>query len=372
MEIKKIREVCDVYQPKTISKKEMVEDGEFDVFGANGIIGKYDKYNHEESEVLLGCRGSCGVVNISNKKSWINGNSMVIHPKNNNLSKEYLYYFLKTINYNDGIITGTSQPQITGKSLDKIEIPIPSLDEQKNIVEKMKKIETAIINQQSTLEDYDNLLKAKFNEMFGDLRVNNMNWDSKPFGDLISYMADIGSNGANATITENLHMKDEEDYALMVRTVNLNANDYSTNVKYIDKKGYDFFKKSQIFGGELIMNKIGSPGQLWIMPNLNRPVSLALNLFLMRLKENLNTTFAYYQLKSAYGEMQIKSRIMGAVTKSITKTTVKEIPIFIPPIEKQIQFESYVNTVKKQIEITKNNIAFLNKFYKIKQKELFN
>ena len=46
-EIKKLGEVCEMYQPKTISTKEMVYDGLYPVFGANGIIGKYDKYNHE-------------------------------------------------------------------------------------------------------------------------------------------------------------------------------------------------------------------------------------------------------------------------------------------------------------------------------------
>ena len=44
-EYKKLGEVCDLYQPKTISAKEMVSDGLFDVFGANGKIGKYHRYN---------------------------------------------------------------------------------------------------------------------------------------------------------------------------------------------------------------------------------------------------------------------------------------------------------------------------------------
>ena len=41
-----LNETCKMYQPKTISAKEMKDDGEYVVFGANGIIGKYDKYNH--------------------------------------------------------------------------------------------------------------------------------------------------------------------------------------------------------------------------------------------------------------------------------------------------------------------------------------
>jgi len=55
-EIKKLEEVCEMYQPKTISSKEMVDDGAYPVFGANGIIGKYDQYNHEEiTNYVQGC-----------------------------------------------------------------------------------------------------------------------------------------------------------------------------------------------------------------------------------------------------------------------------------------------------------------------------
>ncbi len=51
-------EVCEMYQPKTITSKEIQSEGKYKVFGANGIIGYYDKYNHEDSEVLITCRGA--------------------------------------------------------------------------------------------------------------------------------------------------------------------------------------------------------------------------------------------------------------------------------------------------------------------------
>jgi hypothetical protein len=62
-------EMCEMYQPKTISGKEMVADGEYPVFGANGIIGHYDRFNHEDPQLLITCRGAtCGSVNISAPK----------------------------------------------------------------------------------------------------------------------------------------------------------------------------------------------------------------------------------------------------------------------------------------------------------------
>ena len=106
--------ICDMYQPKTISTKELIDDGKYLVYGANGVIGRYDKYNHEKAQLLITCRGAtCGAVNISEPFSWINGNAMVINPKDENLDLKYLaYIFQSEVNFNK-VITGSAQPQIT-------------------------------------------------------------------------------------------------------------------------------------------------------------------------------------------------------------------------------------------------------------------
>lgn len=129
-----------MYQPKTISTRQMVADGEFVVFGANGIIGRYSEYNHKEAEVLITCRGAtCGAINVSLPFSWINGNAMVISPLYENIpSKSFLELYLKGINMNE-YITGTAQPQITREELSKMKLPIPPLEEQKRIVEYISK-----------------------------------------------------------------------------------------------------------------------------------------------------------------------------------------------------------------------------------------
>lgn len=133
--------ICNVYQPKTISTKELLANGSYPVYGANGQIGYYDKYNHEFSEVLITCRGAtCGNINKSVPKSWINGNAMVASPISNAiLDKNYLFYYLKNTSFAD-YISGTAQPQITRTSLTKMPVIYPPLNEQKRIVEKLDKI----------------------------------------------------------------------------------------------------------------------------------------------------------------------------------------------------------------------------------------
>lgn len=136
----KLDTICSVYQPKTISTKELVEDGRYAVYGANGEIGRYNKYNHTDSEVLITCRGAtCGRINVSRPFSWINGNAMVVHPHSNNLRKDFLYYYLTSINFAP-YISGSAQPQITRVSLQPLELPLPPLAEQERIVAKIEEL----------------------------------------------------------------------------------------------------------------------------------------------------------------------------------------------------------------------------------------
>ena len=136
----RLGEVCDIYQPKTITTKEINKSGKYKVFGANGVIGYYDKYNHDFEEVAVTCRGAtCGTVNMTEAKSWITGNAMVITPLNSYFSKKYLFYYLKNSNMED-IITGSAQPQITKTKIEKLLFITPPLAEQHRIVEKIEHI----------------------------------------------------------------------------------------------------------------------------------------------------------------------------------------------------------------------------------------
>ena len=129
----KLKEISEVYQPQTISQRELTDSG-FDVYGANGIIGKYGRYNHEFEQVVIGCRGNCGAVNFTKPKSWITGNAMVINLDSSTKSiKTFIYYLLSNTNF-QYLISGSGQPQITS-DIRYHEIKLPNLDEQQKIAE---------------------------------------------------------------------------------------------------------------------------------------------------------------------------------------------------------------------------------------------
>ena len=132
--IVKLEEVSEIYQPQTISQSELTDSG-FDVYDANGIIGKYSRYNHEFEQVVITCRGNtCGAVNFTKPKSWITGNAMVINLDNSTKAiKTFIYYLLSNTNF-QYLISGSGQPQITS-NIRYHKIKLPNLDEQQKIAE---------------------------------------------------------------------------------------------------------------------------------------------------------------------------------------------------------------------------------------------
>jgi len=151
----KLVDLCDIYQPKTISQKDLNPNGKYDVYGANGIIGKYDQYNHENSEVMVTCRGAtCGTVNKSKPFSWITGNAMVFKIDiEDKLLKSLLYYMLKNLNWSS-VISGSAQPQITRNNLLNLSIPLPPLEIQEQIVKEIEGYQKIIDGCRQVVENY--------------------------------------------------------------------------------------------------------------------------------------------------------------------------------------------------------------------------
>lgn len=151
-----ITDIAEVYQPQTISSEKFDEGAEFPVFGANGIIGHYEKYNHENEQICIACRGSSvGTINISKKKSWITGNSMVINSDNYDdmIDKKFLYYQLMFIDFYK-YISGSGQPQITRESLKNLKIKVPSLAIQHSISNFLNHIDLKITIEAELLCQY--------------------------------------------------------------------------------------------------------------------------------------------------------------------------------------------------------------------------
>lgn len=284
-----------------------------------------------------------------------------IRPKSGILTTKCLYYLLNSKNFlsqKDKNSSGATQKAITNSGLEKINVNIPLFSKQDHIVKQFDLLTDIIKKYQSQLEKLDFLIKSRFIEMFGDPTTNPMNWEIKPMGELLSLLTDFSSNGSYKTLDSNVIMYNEPNYALMIRTTDLESGDFSNNVKWVDEKAYNLLSKSKVFGKEIIMNKIGSAGKVYLMPELNRPVTLGRNAFLFRYKESVNSVYIYFLLTSEYGKNEIKPYIRGAVTKTITKDDARKIRIPVPPITLQNNFENFVQQIdKSKFENTTQEIA---------------
>lgn len=131
---KKLGEICDIYQPQTISAEKFTNDG-YLVYGANGIVGFYHSYNHKKWQVMITCRGStCGTVNKSNEYSWITGNAMVMNvDSNKEIDKEFFYYLLSKQDFSN-TITGSGQPQIVRSPLANFWIALPKDKNEQSMI----------------------------------------------------------------------------------------------------------------------------------------------------------------------------------------------------------------------------------------------
>jgi type I restriction enzyme, S subunit len=121
-------ELFNLYQPQTITDKDLKPDGDYFVYGANGIVGKYDRFNHEKPQIALTCRGStCGNLTRTLPRSWITGNAMVMAPRDPNLDIEYIFNVANASGIG-AIITGSGQPQITRTNLQGVKTISPDPD----------------------------------------------------------------------------------------------------------------------------------------------------------------------------------------------------------------------------------------------------
>ena len=380
MEYTSIGESCSVVSGGTPSrsKNQYWENGNIPWIKIGNIKSKYvNEYDEliteqglnnssakllKKGTILYTIFATLGEVGILDIEACTNQAIAGINITDSRITTDYLYYFLKSKkDYVNNIGRGVAQNNINLTTLKNFEIPLIDVDKQLNIVEILEKVERMIFLKEKEIEDLDLLIKARFIEMFGDVRENSNEFEIVQFNDIVEYMGDIGSNGANKVVVNHLDMKDEEDYAIMVRFTNFTKNDFKNDVKYVSKDAYDFFKKSQIFGGELIVCKIGSAGQNYVMPYLNRPVSLGLNQIMIRIKDTILMPYLYQYLHTDYGEFLISGCINGAVTKTITKTELKKIPILLPPMEFQQRFADFVQHVDKSRFDIKKSITELER-----------
>lgn len=178
-------------------------------------------------------------------------------------------------------------------------------------------------------------------------------WEWSRLGESLEVISDYHSNGAYKKLKENVELLDEKDFAIMLRTTNFSDKNYS-NYKYITKKAYEFLSKSKLFPGDIVVNKIGDPGAAFFVEDRGGPMSLAMNLFLLRtLKVEGKYVYLYLNAMAEY----VRSFSAGTSTQTITKDAVNCLVLPLPPISEQSRIVAKVDELMSLCDTLTSRIS---------------
>ena len=278
----------------------------------------------------------------------------ILHINTELVNPKYIYYRMQIIQFDH-----STHKRYWIQQYSKLKVQIPPLVEQERIVAKIEELFSELDNAVETL----NATKAKLEVYRQAVLLKAFepknNWNIGKLGDVIQVLTDYHANGSYEILKQHVELLDTPDYALMIRSTNFDKNDFSNDLKYITKEAYDFLKKSQLFGDEVLMGKIGNAGKVYYMKDLNRPMSLAMNLFAMRFDRCVSSKYVYYFLNSAKSIEDIKKHVKGVGTPTINKNSVRDLYFAYPDTNEQKNIVTEVETklsLYDSVNLTLDNI----------------
>ena len=355
MEKVKLTDICRPKQWKTISTAQLKESG-YPVYGANGKIGFYNEYTHEFPTLLITCRGAtCGTVNISEPKSYVNGNAMAL----DNLSKDYdlkfLYHYFGQRGFND-VISGSAQPQITRENLSKVEVPKINLANQQRIAAILDQADALIQNNRAIVQKYDALTQSLFLDMFGDFRKNSNNFPKYLFDEIATKITD----GDHLT-----PKREEKGYKLLsCRNIKNGYIDFSAGLDFVGESEFNrMFKRCNPEKGDILISCSGTIGRTTSI-KIDEPFVLVRSAALVKPKRDLvDSLYLEYYLRTDYMQSVMKKSSNTSSQANLFTGSIKKLPIFLPPFKLQKQFAERVVVIEEQkqqaqLELSKSEELF--------------
>ena len=288
--------------------------------GANNIIDYIDEYIFDENEEILCIAedgGSWGkdeeCTYVMNEKCWVNNHAHVLKMK----SGVDINYIKLNLDYIDlsSYITGSTRGKLTKSSLEKIEIKLPDYHTQISISKKISDIQNLITKKKVQVQKYNELVKSRFNEMFGDVILNNKEWEISKWNEILTIR-----NGKNQK----------------------NVEDKNGQFPIYGSGGIIGYAKDWIVKKNSVI--IGRKG------NINKPILVRENFWnvdtafgLEPILEKINSEYLFY-----FCQLYNFEKLNKAVTiPSLTKSDLLDISLPLPPLSLQNEFADFVAQVDK-------------------------
>ncbi len=353
MEYMRLGDLCNIVSGGTPSrsKEEYWRNGAIPWIKISNINGRYieeaDEYITElglnnsaakmlpKGTILYTIFATLGEVGILEIDACTNQAIAGINIKNDSIiNKDYLFYYLKSKKkYVNDVGRGVAQNNINMSILRQFEVPVPTLEEQKAITETLDKIEKIISSRKQQLQQLDELVKARFVEMFGDCENR------------------VAINDLCSIITDGTHQppKFQNEGIPFIFVSNLANNTVTYNSeKFISDETYnELIKRTPIEIGDILLTTVGSYGHPAVVVE-NRKFLFQRHIAYLKPIHNLvNSFYMHSAMLSPDVQRQIEEKVKGIAQKTLNLSEIRKIIIPVPSIEEQNAFEVFIKQVDK-------------------------
>ena len=337
----KLEDVCERGTSSLMQKDIVDKNGKYPVYGASGHIGSMETYQQEHQTVAVVKDGAgIGRTMLLPEKSSVIGTMQYLIPKNF-IEPEYLYYVVKYMHL-EKYFSGATIPHIYFRDYKTEEFNLHDKTEQREIVSTLKRIEAMISNRQEQLTKLDELVKARFVEMF-----ENNTYPKVKVSTVCDFITK-GTTPPNDLISED-YSSDKVPY---LKVYNLSFNGellFDTAPQYISENIHNgMLARSKVYPNDVLMNIVGPPlGKFSLVTdefpewNINQAIAI------FRAKEKINPKYLLSALMQPEVLNPFLRQAVGIRQLNLSLSQCRDLEIFLPPLSLQNQFSAFVAEVDK-------------------------
>ena len=358
MSIRKIKfgDLFEYENKSKIKAGDGLGEGQYPFYTSSSVLSKYfDEYTFDKTSLIFGTGGNASI-HYCETPFAVSTDCLVAYVKDKTacFPKFVFYYLFGNINLLEEGFKGAGLKHISKGFINELEIPLPPLPIQKRIAEILDASDALKRKDQALLKKYDELAQAIFIDMFGDPVKNEKGWEVKKLDNVCTKITD----GEHGTVNR---LAIGKPY-LMARNIRDGFIDF-TEIDFISDEDHKrIFKRCNPEMGDLFLVCVGATiGRVCLMTS-NEEYSLARSVALIKPNKNLiNPKFLFSIFKSDYIQQQIKAANNSSAQAGLYTGKIKDLNIFIPPIEIQNKFEVIINILLEliqRIDINKSDNLF--------------
>ena len=265
--------------------------------------------------------------------------------EDSNILKEYLYYYLKSKKKDvNNLGRGVAQNNINLSLLRKFRIPVIPLHQQKKIIEVLDNVSSTINNYERELALLDELVKARFVEMFGDPIENTYSFPILKLGEL----SELITKGASPS-WQGYSYTEDSTQTLFVTSENVREGymDFSS-IKYVEDAFNEKQKRSMIQKGDYLINIVGASIGRAAQFNMDCKANMNQAAALVRIKDNtISDNYLLYYLNSDKAQMMYNSMKSDTGRANLSLQDIANLEILVPDLTLQVKFASFVEEIDK-------------------------